>query len=61
MPYVFVKSKQELGAQLGTSRNVVATSVIKNKASSLNSSIEGVKDQIEKFFIGGAEEMENID
>jgi len=56
-----VKSKQELGAICGTSRNVIAVAVIKNKSSNLNEQIYKTKDDIEKFFIGGSDEIAEID
>ena len=34
--YIFVRSKVDLGRMCGTSRNVVACSIVKNKMSNLN-------------------------
>jgi len=61
VPYIYVSSKQELGAICGTSRNVIAVAIIKNKLSALNNTIYSLRDEIEKFFIGGADEMADID
>ena len=61
VPYIYISSKQELGAICGTSRNVIAVAIIKNKTSHLNEQIYKMRDEIERYFIGGAEEMADID
>ncbi len=60
--YIYVPSKSTLGSTVGTSRNVIACSVLKQEDSSLNPKIEKLKETIERFFIGDVgdkdEEME---
>ena len=36
VPYIYVPSKTDLGKMCGTSRNVIACSILKNKNSALN-------------------------
>lgn len=43
IPYVFVRSKVDLGRMCGTSRNVVACSIVKNKNSHLNEKIKKIQ------------------
>eukprot|EP01017_Pseudomicrothorax_dubius_P001423 TRINITY_DN0_c476_g1_i1.p1 TRINITY_DN0_c476_g1~~TRINITY_DN0_c476_g1_i1.p1 ORF type:complete len:131 (-),score=31.27 TRINITY_DN0_c476_g1_i1:99-491(-) len=49
VPYVFVSSKTELGRACGTSRNVVAVSILKNKASALNNRIYTARTDVEQL------------
>ncbi|CAD8173915.1 unnamed protein product [Paramecium pentaurelia] len=51
VPYVFVKSKVDLGRMCGTSRNVVACSIIKDKNSRINQNITYLKDLCERLQI----------
>ena len=51
VPYVFVHSKQALGRACGVSRSVVACCVTTADGSTLQSKIDGVKDQIEALLI----------
>lgn len=52
VPYVFVKSKTQLGRACGVSRDVVAVAVIANdKNQSLKKSINSVKDELERLLI----------
>ncbi|KAE8698364.1 NHP2-like protein 1 [Hibiscus syriacus] len=50
VPYVFVPSKQALGA-CGVTRPVIACSVTTNEGSQLKSQIQQLKDAIEKLLI----------
>eukprot|EP01080_Neovahlkampfia_damariscottae_P004800 gene4800-8386_t len=52
VPYIFVKSKTQLGRACGVSREVVAASVISNdKNQTLKKSINALKDEIERLLI----------
>ena len=48
--YIFVSSKAELGQACGTSRAVVACSIVKDKNSSLQKDINSLLLQVEKRF-----------
>jgi U4/U6 small nuclear ribonucleoprotein SNU13 len=48
--YIFVNSKAELGQACGTSRPVVAASILKDKNSSLNKDINALLVQVDKCF-----------
>lgn len=52
VPYIFVLSMAELGQACGTSRNVIACSIItKKNDNSLSKEINNLKIEIEKCFI----------
>ncbi|CAL6390301.1 unnamed protein product [Bathycoccus prasinos] len=51
VPYVFVPSKQALGRACGVSRPVISASVTTNEGSQLKTSIESLKQNIEKLLI----------
>jgi len=51
VPYVYVPSKVELGKACGTTRNVIACSILKKKDSKLNDQINEMKDTVERLFI----------
>ena len=51
VPYIFVKSMSALGAACGTSRNVVACSIIKKfNDNSLEAEIKSLKINVEKCY-----------
>ena len=49
--YVFVPSKKALGTACGTTRNVIAVSILKNKLSKVNDEIQRVVGECERLFI----------
>jgi len=51
VPYVYIGSKVELGKACGTTRNVIAASILKLKDSKLNNQINEMKDKVERLFI----------
>ena len=50
IPYVFVPSKKALGKHCGTTRNVIAVSILKNERSKLNDNINAIVDKCERLF-----------
>ena len=50
-----MSSKAQLGQACGTSRSVIACSIVKQMNSSLEKDIDALKVAIEKCFYGGAE------
>jgi len=55
VPYVYVASKVQLGKACGTTRNVVACSILKNKGSKLTDQVNEMKDRVERLFISATE------
>ena len=49
--YIFVPSKAELGQACGTTRNVVACSILKEEHSKLNKDINAIQIKVEKCFL----------
>lgn len=47
VPYIYVSSKKKLGQALGTSRNVIACSILKNEHSNMNGKIKAIKNKAE--------------
>lgn len=50
VPYIFVSSKAELGQACGSSRPVVACSILKDKGSALQKDINNLLIQVERRF-----------
>jgi ribosomal protein L7Ae-like RNA K-turn-binding protein len=48
---VFVESKKALGTAVGTTRNVICVSILKNKVSKANEQIKHITDQCERLFV----------
>jgi len=51
VPYVYVSSKVQLGKACGTTRNVVACSILKKAGSKINDQVNNMKDRVERLFI----------
>jgi len=51
VPYIFVPSRAALGRACGVSRSVIAASILTNDQSQLKTTINNLKDQIEKLLI----------
>lgn len=51
VPYVYVPNKSALGRACGVSRSVIAVSITSNEASSLNTQIKTLRDQVERLLI----------
>eukprot|EP01015_Nassula_variabilis_P019344 TRINITY_DN3262_c0_g1_i1.p2 TRINITY_DN3262_c0_g1~~TRINITY_DN3262_c0_g1_i1.p2 ORF type:complete len:132 (-),score=21.87 TRINITY_DN3262_c0_g1_i1:122-517(-) len=56
--YVFVPSKADLGKACGTTRNVIACSIIKNRNSNLNELINELRNVVELLFINSTSQIE---